>query len=152
MIMPGVDRRAGRGGPAKETTSSHMPYGESYGRGVGGALLRQDGKLTQATVLVPRSAFTTGLRDLGIVETHRLKAVAHACEARTALVRWAVPACGVGITSGLGGDPTGAVRVCRASRPPYHVQNCCATTSLTRPQITRTLDLANVAGREDHSQ
>jgi hypothetical protein len=145
-----VDRlAAGMVGPANKANSSVRMSRMTV---LAGVLFsqHQGGILTRATMLVPRSAVTTGPRDLGIEETPRLKDVAHACEARTRFGIVAGTTAKV-VTSGPGGDPTGAARVCLRSDHRITRESGCATMSLTSPKMGRTLDLANVAGREDHS-
>lgn len=146
-----VDRpAAGRVGPAKRTSAS-VSVRMSRMTVLGGALLSQcqGGILTRATVLVPRSAVTTGPRDLGIEATPPLKAVAHACEARTGFDTLTSTQRGFRRQPVNGRFSSEGRSFFVGSADRSTLESGCARTCLTGPGNGYSLDIANAAVRED---
>lgn len=141
------------------TTCATIRLGESDGRrrwvngnysSRGQCATRSCSRSEDDAAQAPLPAWPAG----GMTNRHPLTVDAHAaCHllARTGFGIVAGTTCRV-VTSGpRWRSHRGAARVFVRKRHPSTRELCCATSCLTGPKMGRNLDLANVAGGEDHS-
>lgn len=148
--LPGGGSAAGRVGP-KHQTKLALPVWFSRG-GVVGVLSHQGGELVQApSSWCPGLPLPPACTIWDRLDTHHLKAVAHACEARTGFDRLSSNSFGLGWLSCYGRSSSGGRPFFVGSYHRSTHENGCATMGLHRVKSRCTLDVVNCAGREDHS-